>query len=65
MCAKNKECVFSEIVGEKLILSRIGKIAKQYWEEIPQHFNSVELDAFIVMPNHIHGIIIINPSVGG
>jgi putative transposase len=64
MCAKNKECVFSEIVDEKVKLSPIGKIAKQCWEEIPQHFPNVELDAFIIMPNHIHGIIIISPSVG-
>jgi putative transposase len=64
MCTKNKECIFSEIAGEKVKLSPIGKIAMQCWEEIPQHFPHVELDAFIAMPNHIHGIIIINPLVG-
>jgi REP element-mobilizing transposase RayT len=64
ICTKNKECVLSEIVGEKTIFTQIDKIAKQCWEEIPQHFPNVELDAFIAMPNHIHGIIIINPSVG-
>jgi REP element-mobilizing transposase RayT len=63
ICTKNKECVFSEIAGEKALLLPIGKIAKQCWEEIPQHYPNVELDAFIAMPNHMHGIIIINPFV--
>jgi REP element-mobilizing transposase RayT len=41
-------------------LSAIGLIAHQYWMEIPQHFSFVELDAFIIMPNHIHGILYFN-----
>ncbi|MDA3883829.1 MAG: hypothetical protein PF481_11155 [Bacteroidales bacterium] len=41
-------------------LNEIGHIAEQYWNEIPQHFPFVELGEFVVMPNHIHGIIIIN-----
>jgi REP element-mobilizing transposase RayT len=40
-----------------MILSETGKMAWQYWQEIPIHFPFVELDAFIVMPDHIHGII--------
>lgn len=43
-------------------LSEIGKIAQKYWQEIPLHFPFIELDEFAVMPNHIHGIIIINKS---
>jgi putative transposase len=38
----------------------IGEIARQYWLDIPKFFPFVELDEFVVMPNHIHGIIIIN-----
>jgi len=40
-------------------LSKIGEMAKQYWLAIPRHFPFVKLDEFIVMPNHIHGIVII------
>lgn len=40
--------------------SPIGHIAREYWEQIPQHFSFVELDAFVVMPNHIHGILYFN-----
>lgn len=41
-------------------LSEIGGIAQKYWMEIPRHFPFVKLDAFVVMPNHVHGIIIID-----
>lgn len=43
-------------------LSEIGKIAYQYWLDIPQHFLFVILDEFVVMPNHIHGILIFNKA---
>lgn len=41
-------------------LTTIGMIARDYWMEIPKHYGFVELDAFIIMPNHIHGIINFN-----
>lgn len=44
-------------------LSPIGKLAEKYWMEIPQHFPFVQLNAFVVMPNHVHGIIIIDRNV--
>jgi len=43
-------------------LSDIGKMAEKYWMEIPVHFRFVQLGAFVVMPNHFHGIIIINKT---
>lgn len=43
-------------------LNKIGKLAKKYWQEIPQHFDNIELDEFIIMPNHVHGIIFIQPT---
>ena len=41
-------------------LSEIGKIADKFWSEIPEHFPFVILDVHVVMPNHVHGIIIID-----
>ncbi len=58
---RNREHYFGRInSNKKMILSEIGKIAEKYWFEIPTHFSFAILDAFIVMPNHVHGIIIIN-----
>ena len=48
-----------------MILSEIGKIANQFWQEIPAHFPFVNLDEFVVMPNHVHGILEINKNCFG
>ncbi|HNH60963.1 MAG TPA: hypothetical protein PLS80_13090 [Cyclobacteriaceae bacterium] len=42
------------------MLTRIGDVANKYWHEIPQHFPFVELDAFVIMPDHVHGILFLN-----
>lgn len=49
-----------------LQMTEMGKIAEQYWIQIPEHYPWVELDVFVIMPNHIHGIICINkPEING
>ncbi|MCX6149524.1 MAG: hypothetical protein NTX22_03250 [Ignavibacteriales bacterium] len=60
ICAKNKNCLFGEIVNEEMKLNEKGRIIENCWERIPDHFGFVEVDYFVVMPNHLHGIIIIN-----
>ena len=60
ICTHNREHYFGEIADGKIRISEIGEIAEKYWFEIPVHFPFVKLDAFVVMPNHIHGIIIID-----
>ncbi len=62
---KNGEYYFGNVGCGEMFLSAIGEIAWQFWSEIPSHFPFVKLDAFVVMPNHVHGIIIIEkPYVG-
>ena len=60
ICTYEKEDTFGEIVADEMRLSQEGRIAQQCWRQIPSHFEDVELDEFVVMPNHIHGIIILN-----
>ncbi len=60
ICTKNMEPFFGNITDGEMNLSEIGKIVENYWQEIPKHFPSVELDEFSIMPNHTHGIIGIN-----
>jgi len=65
ICTKDREYFFGEIINGEIRLSKIGKTAQKFWREITAHFPDVKLDEFIIMPNHIHGIIIIeNPTVG-
>ncbi|MCI0455119.1 MAG: transposase [Candidatus Dadabacteria bacterium] len=59
VCTKNREEWFGKIESGKVILNGFGEVAKNFWVEIPKHFKNVGLDEFIVMPNHIHGIVII------
>ena len=43
-----------------LLATEIGKIAEKFWLEIPNHFPFVDLDQYVIMPNHIHGILILH-----
>ncbi|MFA4817467.1 MAG: transposase [Parcubacteria group bacterium] len=60
ICTKNREEYFGKIENGIIILSDIGKIAEKFWQEIPSYFSFVILDEYIVMPNHVHGIVEIN-----
>lgn len=62
ICTNKRECLFGKIINGEMILNEYGKIVKNCWLEIPQHFPNVELDEFIIMPNHIHGIIVITEN---
>ena len=56
---KYGENYFGEVKNKRMIKNEIGEIVEKYWWEITEHFSNVDLDEFIVMPNHIHGIITI------
>lgn len=64
ICTGNKKHFFGEIIvvdnKNEMQFNEIGKLANQFWSEIPKHFPFVELGNFQVMPNHIHGILIID-----
>jgi putative transposase len=61
ICTQGREYYFGEIIeSDQMKLSEIGKFVYTCWSEIPSHLPFIILDAFIVMPDHIHGIIIIN-----
>lgn len=55
----NRERLFGDIVGSSMNLNEYGKIADECWRSIPEHFPNVELDEYIVMPDHLHGIFFI------
>lgn len=64
ICAHNRERLFGEIVDGRMILSHLGIIADILWYEIPFRSRYVELGDFVVMPNHMHGILILNRPAG-
>jgi len=69
ICTQNHEWYFGEIIKNEMELSDIGELVRNYWFKISEHNENIALDEFVVMPNHLHGIVIIKddgqiPQVG-
>ncbi|MEI7586650.1 MAG: hypothetical protein WCJ44_28505, partial [Runella sp.] len=60
MCVQYMRCIFGHIEHKEMIMNEFGEIAYRQWEQLPERWPHIELGAFQVMPNHFHGIIIIN-----
>ena len=60
ICTANRQHYFGEIINGEMQLSKVGEIANECWMNIPAHFSHFYLDAFIIMPNHVHGIVVID-----
>jgi len=65
ICASDREHCFGKVSNKTMELSEIGLLAHQFWCEIPDHFPFICLDAFVIMPNHIHGVLIIDKDNDG
>ena len=59
ICAHDRQCIFGDVENGHMVLNDVGKIAEFTWMDLTRHNTNIELDKFIVMPNHVHGIIII------
>ncbi|MCX6170717.1 MAG: hypothetical protein NTX65_15355 [Ignavibacteriales bacterium] len=59
---KNHVDFFGKVVAGKMELNGLRNVTEKFWLKMPDHFPSIELDYHIIMPNHIHGIIILNPG---
>lgn len=65
ICCQDRECLFGAVENDEMILNDAGKIAKQCWLDVPEHFPNVVLHEYVIMPNHVHGIIEIVETVVG
>jgi REP element-mobilizing transposase RayT len=63
ICTEDRECLFGEIVGGEMHLNDAGRMVREIWNELPHRFPHIQLDRFIIMPNHMHGIIVINETI--
>jgi len=63
LCVQDRQRAFGEIQNGRMLLSEIGNIASACWIEIPRHFPRVLLDEFVIMPDHMHGILILKECV--
>ena len=60
ICCENMECRFGNIENEEMILNEFGNVANDEWMKLPERFANCETDVFQIMPNHMHGIIVLN-----
>jgi len=61
ICARNRDCVFGDVVNGEMYLSRLGQITEAHLQSLQIHYNNVQVDAHVVMPNHLHAIV----AIGG
>jgi len=61
ICAWHRECLFGDIVDGAVCLNPAGRMVNAQWQRLAHRFPNIRLDAFVIMPNHVHGIIIIDP----
>lgn len=68
ICVAERTCIFGEIYNGEMRLNQNGRVVSEQWSGLPTHYPFISLDEFVIMPNHVHGIIQINdinqPSVG-
>ena len=68
ICVQDHVCLFGDVVEGRMELSPFGEVVAERWEWLEQQYAHVQLDAWVVMPNHLHGIIVLmddNPCRGG
>ena len=64
LCSQNRNCMFGNITDGKMELSKYGVIVNDEWQQSEQIRKEIKLDEFIIMPNHLHGIVFIENTVG-
>lgn len=56
---QDRQCLFGNIVNNEMMLNEAGKMIDEQWNALPERFPNIELDVYVIMPNHFHGIIVI------
>ena len=59
ICTQHRECILGDVVQSQVILNAPGRMVESVWRQLARHHPSAEVDAFVVMPSHVHGIIIL------
>ena len=59
---RNRICLLGDVIDDKMPLSEAGRLAQAVWEGLPTHYPHIRLDAWVVMPNHVHGIVMLTEA---
>ncbi|MEL6248944.1 MAG: transposase [Cyanobacteria bacterium J06627_15] len=63
ICAYERRCIFGDIWNRRTVTNVLGEIATDCWREIPAHFPHIRTDEFVVMPNHVHGLLVLDDKL--
>lgn len=65
ICAHDRACLFGSILADKMHMNELGSVIENCWNALPERHPQISLDAFVVMPNHVHGIVVIEAAEPG
>ncbi len=65
VCVEHRECLLGQVIDGDMTINDWGRVVEDAWKEVAEHWPAVELDAFVVMPNHFHGIVILHTEADG
>ena len=65
ICVQHRECLFGDVIASEMHLNSFGEVMLKWWNELPRYYPPVELDEYVMMPNHMHGIIVITDVGAG
>ena len=65
ICTRERECLFGEIIEASMQLNGFGRVVEACWKDLPTHFGRIAIDAAVVMPNHVHGIVCVEEQEPG
>ena len=64
ICVREGKCLLGDVVGAEMRFNELGRMAHEFWAEVPGHFPNVSVDSYVIMPNHLHAIIVIDEEGG-
>jgi putative transposase len=64
ICTARRMCLFGDIRNEEIYLNKFGEIVQICWRDLRRHYSHITFDAFVIMPNHVHGIIMVDELAG-
>lgn len=64
ICAHGKACLFGDVIGSEMKVNELGRKVQAVWDDLPVHYPHVATDVFVVMPNHVHGVVVLRAGLG-
>src|SRR6478735_6448695 len=64
ICVQDRICLLGDVAAGAMVLSPAGQLVQETWQDLPRHYPHIALDEFVVMPNHVHGLLIVESGGG-